>query len=163
MEIQYDKYMDDAVIRDLCMKCKKANCPGICNEYKNAVRDILGLTHLREAAPKVKYERHEKREYKYRKRHEINGEWHTLREWAEISGITYNTLYMRMYRYGMTLEEAMGNPLRPIMHYAQTIEIDGETHTISEWAALTGQKVRCIYSRLERGYTPQEAVTGRKG
>lgn len=162
IEIKYQNYIDHPRLRELCLNCGAEDCDGLCREYKNAVRDLLGVPHLRETMPKKKKEKREKRNYNYRKLHEINGEKHTLREWSEISGINYNTMYMRMYRYGMTLDEALGNPLRPIMHHPQIIEINGEAHTISEWAEITGQKVRCIYARLERGYTLEEAVTGRK-
>lgn len=163
IEVKYYNYIDHPKLREVCLNCRAKDCEGICRDYKNSVRDLLGIPHLREVIPKQKQKKRVKRKHQYRKRHEINGEEHTLGEWAEISGIAYNTLYMRMYRYGMSLAEAMGDPLKPLNHDVLMITVGGETHTVTEWAELTGQKTRCIYARMERGYTPEEAVTGRKG
>lgn len=38
--------------------------------------------------------------------YEHNGEWHTVKEWAQISGINRRTLYTRIAR-GMTMTEAI--------------------------------------------------------
>lgn len=35
----------------------------------------------------------------------------------------------------------------------------GQTHTLSEWAAITGLKSKTIWQRLQRGKTPEEALT----
>jgi len=50
----------------------------------------------------------------------------------------------------------------------KTLTIDGETHTIREWAIISKQKyglsaklssiVGCIYARLEKGKDPKQAV-----
>lgn len=106
-EVKYHNYTDDPRVRELCLNCTRSDCDGLCNDCKNLVRDILGLPHLQEARPKEGRKKREKRAYESHKRHEIGGVTHTLNEWAEISGIKYMTLYQRMYRYGMTLEEAM--------------------------------------------------------
>lgn len=107
VKIKYENYLDDPAVRELCLNCTRDDCDGLCNDCKNLVRDILGLPHLREAKPKEGRKKREKRPYQAHKYHEIGGVTHTLNEWAEISDIKYITLYQRMYRYGMTLEEAM--------------------------------------------------------
>jgi hypothetical protein len=40
------------------------------------------------------------------------------------------------------------------------ITLDGVSHTVSEWARLTDQKVQCLFSRLHRGLTDWEVVNG---
>lgn len=39
---------------------------------------------------------------------EFRGEVHSLREWAEILGVKYQTLYARLNVHGMSVEEAFG-------------------------------------------------------
>lgn len=160
VKIRYQNFIDHPACAKLCLNCDKEDCDGICDAYKNKVREILGVHPLLlpDERPKRK-PIHEKRPYYAKKSYDVNGESHTLTEWSRISGIAYNTLYMRMYRYGMTLAEAMGDPLKPIMHRALTITVNGESHTIKEWAEKIGVKRGCIYGRIKRGYTPEQAVT----
>lgn len=165
VRIRYEKYTDYPAVRDLCLNCDKASCDGICDDFKNTVRDIIGYRHLNERPAKVGVEgfrirqKHEKRKYQHCKQHAVNGISHTLSEWSEISGVPYNTLYMRMYRYGMTLGEAMGDPLCPIMNNPISITVGGETLTVRDWARRLGVQPSCIYSRMRRGYTPEQSVT----
>lgn len=42
----------------------------------------------------------------------VNGETHNLREWAEINGLSYMTVYMRIAR-GMAPEQAVMLPKQP--------------------------------------------------
>lgn len=43
---------------------------------------------------------------------ELNGETLTLKEIAERHGMSYNTLYSRLYMYGMSLQYALTQPIR---------------------------------------------------
>lgn len=38
----------------------------------------------------------------------IDGETHNLKDWSRKRGLKYSTVYMRMYRYDMTVEQALG-------------------------------------------------------
>lgn len=42
-----------------------------------------------------------------------NGETHSLKKWADILGISYNTLWVRVNRNGFTIEQAFTTPVRP--------------------------------------------------
>ena len=44
-----------------------------------------------------------------------NGETHTLSEWAELTGVSYNAIYMRIRR-GMAAEQAVLLPNQPKGH-----------------------------------------------
>ena len=46
------------------------------------------------------------------KRFTMNGVTKSLVEWSEVSGISYGCLQSRIYRNGMTIEEAIKRPLR---------------------------------------------------
>ena len=41
-----------------------------------------------------------------------NGETHTMAEWADITGIGYDTLQSRLFKGGWTVEEALTKPVR---------------------------------------------------
>ena len=164
--VYYEKYISCPEIANVCLNCTCENCDGICDGYKNAVRKMLGLNPLPHFQEKLgenreKREQPEKRAYEYRRLYEMNGETHTLREWSKISGIGYNTLYMRIYRTGMTIQQAVSKPPRPI-RIVGAITANGETHTVAEWADIIGVKPRRIYERIERGYSPEQAVTLKK-
>lgn len=44
------------------------------------------------------------------KRYEYNGEFHTLSEWADITGLNYHMLKARVTKYGYTMKEAIETP-----------------------------------------------------
>ncbi len=39
--------------------------------------------------------------------HEFDGQWKTLAEWCRVLEMNYHTVYQRVYRYGMSFEEAI--------------------------------------------------------
>jgi hypothetical protein len=49
---------------------------------------------------------------KYDKSYEAFGESRTITEWANVYGIVYATLYSRVVKRGMPLEEALNKPSR---------------------------------------------------
>ena len=42
----------------------------------------------------------------------FNGETKTLSQWSRESGLKITTIYMRIYQYGWTIEEALTTPLQ---------------------------------------------------
>ena len=88
----------------------------------------------------------------------IGGERLAVREWAERTGIPANVISNRLNR-GWTPERAVGTPARkrrgPDL---EEITVGGETLTVHGWAERTGIPVVTISNRLNRGWTPEDAV-----
>lgn len=93
-------------------------------------------------------------------------EWHDIRlfeKWAETNG----------YKKGLSIERINTNgnyspenckwatPKEQCNNRRNTryLTRDGETHTISEWAEITGIKRSTINSRVCRGWTSERALT----
>jgi len=162
----YQYLIDDPHMIAVCTNCQKADCDGICEDYKDAFRAYVGLPPIKRylrptLKPKQKKPKKVKHTYVYNHDLTAYGETHTLREWAEILGIEYNKIYMRMYR-GMTFEEAVSTKERKIC-IGQKYTINGETKTIKEWAKAKGITPKCIYVRMERGYSIEDAIMMPKG
>lgn len=124
----------------------------------------VGLTPIKRApkpTPKPPREKKIKHPYAYKREITAFGETHKLTEWAEILGMDYNKIYMRMYR-GMTFEEAVTTKDKKIC-IGEQFTVKGETRTIREWAKVNGLTTWCIYARLERGYSVEDAIMMPKG
>ena len=85
----------------------------------------------------------------------IDGETHTIAEWAHRAGLYHSTLSMRLAR-GMSPKEAITRPPRP---RNTTITAFGETLTVQEWGQRQGISPTLIMSRIGRGMSPEEALT----
>lgn len=148
MRIDYAKYIYHPDVMAVCDDCPYEDCIGICDDYRNAVRKCLGLPPLHRPNYKFKQCGATKRGV------EINGETHTLKEWAKIYGIECRVLYNRL-NDGMPIEEALSRPVRPM---GKIIEHDGQAHTLIEWAEMLGVSYTTLYMRLRRGMTVAQAM-----
>lgn len=169
--INYACYYDRPEMIRVCEHCTKPDCPdGICNDYKNALREMLGLKPLpdkptkagqrREPKPRTNRPKNDDTTRNYERRQfEYKGETRSLLEWAEVLQIPYNTLYMRLYRYKLSFTEAVEFVRVWHPEKRMTITLDGETLTIRQWAEKIGVKPKTIYARIQRGYTPEQAVS----
>lgn len=100
-QLHYYNNMDVPEIAAVCLSCDCVRCEGICDRYRNAWRAYNGLP------PLPKPTKREKKPYEYQHTYTHGGETHTLREWARITGQPYMRLYMRMWKYGMSFDEAI--------------------------------------------------------
>lgn len=154
IKVNYNNYLGHPEVVKVCMNCREAECEGICDDFKNAVRRVMGLKPVIRYAPRPVAEKvpRERKKYTYHRYQGKNDEEHTIREWAEIANIPYATLYMRMFRGGMTLEAALAKDT-----YRRHITVNGEKHTIPEWAGILGVNRKTIY-RWVKKYDPEQAI-----
>lgn len=163
--IDYGHFRHHPDLIALCMECEKNDCDGLCDRYRIEFRRVAGLPPIRRYLDPYKGKAQKgpngrpstySHTIMYKGELTANGETHTLKEWAEISGISQKALYMRMHR-GMTIEEALKKGV-----CARTppkmLTAFGETKTIREWAEISGQTKNSIRMRLMRGLSPEEAV-----
>lgn len=83
----------------------------------------------------------------------INGETHTFREWAEISGAPCAAIKTRYYR-GIRDERLIA----PSAEKAQSITINSETHTLREWAEIANLSYGAIRKRYRKGIRGEELI-----
>lgn len=88
-----------------------------------------------------------------------NGETHYLSEWAEKTGIRYQTIRTR-YNKGLTAKECLKQPLK--RHPLPKIVYAGCSLTFQQWAKKLGIDVTIIRSRYYKGWSPKECLFGRK-
>lgn len=149
--IDYSAHMDAPELIALCLSCKYDDCIGICDDYKNVARELMGVLKLKDKS---------KRYLIPGEKFEAFGESHTLKEWAKISGISYQTLYKRIITYGWETEKSLREP-QIFGPRARTITVDGVAASIKEHSQRYAVPEATIRDRLTRGWTEQEAVYGR--
>jgi hypothetical protein len=89
----------------------------------------------------------------------FNGEPRSVAEWGEILGIPPAMIRDRMAT-GWTVEKALSTP-SGTQHdnvHCRKLTLNGETHTVAEWARIQGVNAQMIHQRLFRGATDEEAL-----
>lgn len=83
----------------------------------------------------------------------------TLTEWARSIGANPSTLYCRLKR-GMSIDEALEASTNPksTPYENVTDPISGETHSLVEWAEITGIPYHSLYTRIHKHNWPVEKV-----
>lgn len=83
-----------------------------------------------------------------------NGKSQNLNDWAIELGIKRLTLYARIHRQGMTIEEAFETPVSgegsPSDKKAKRYEYNGETHTLREWSEIYNIDLKKLQNRISR-------------
>lgn len=84
------------------------------------------------------------------------GECKSLAEWAELTGIRYETLASRL-RSGWSIEKMLTKVPRSL---TREISCEGIIHTLSKWAKVTGLSVFVISRRIDTlGWEVKRALT----
>lgn len=94
-----------------------------------------------------------------RKNHLVfwKGNWVTLAELSEKTGIPAKLLRHRLAVQKLSVEEALR---RPIENGGRFIEWNGRYHSISTWSRILNINIQTLYSRLFKlGWTTDKAFT----
>ena len=59
---------------------------------------------------------------------------------------------------GWTVEQALTLPLHSTIVNTKSLTCDGVTHTLSEWAKITGINRKCLETRFDRGWDPERIL-----
>ena len=89
----------------------------------------------------------------FHKEFTYRGETKMLKDWARHFDIKYTTLYQRIYRNGLSFEEA----IKPDP-YKRQIEIGSESMILKEWCERYGIKYQMIVDRVSRGKSAREEL-----
>lgn len=151
-KITYDADCPELIA--FCQRCTRPECDGLCDEYADRYRQIYGLPERVHARTDPKPRKQSKGAY-VRRTYEAFGHVHTLQEWANIVGLSYQTLWSRLDR-GMDIESAL-NPHRD--HQPRhTYTFDGTTMGVTEWCRQCNVPRATFYTRLCSGMSIGQAL-----
>lgn len=85
----------------------------------------------------------------------IDGEDHTVSEWAEISNRSARSIFYRIYKGNFTDKEAVF----PELSSRKEITFNNQTHSIAEWSKITGITASAIRNRLKSGWGVKAILT----
>lgn len=91
------------------------------------------------------------------------GRTQTADEWAEELGLSPYTLRSRLYQ-GWPIDKVLSPPIsQPGKWTDLLVTVDGETHTLSQWANKLGMKFQTLFVRISRSkMSPEDAVRAGK-
>lgn len=96
----------------------------------------------------------------------LDGVTMSMAGWSRRTGIPYQTIRSRLAR-GWTFRRAVESPSvgggAPRGQGAKVYTCNGRTATVREWSEITGIPESTIHARLQRGWTPERAVTVERG
>lgn len=89
-----------------------------------------------------------------------NGESLTIAQWARRTGLRERTIRRRIVEYGWSVSDALTKELVPASkpRFEVLITIDNATHSLIEWARLSGIPSSTIYNRRARGKTGHDLI-----
>lgn len=95
------------------------------------------------------------------KEYEYNGKSQTLAAWAKELGVATSTLYGRIVKRGMSVEEAF--TAERTTSKKEVYEFNGKAQTLAEWSKELGISTSTLYGRIKyRGCTIEQAFTMKK-
>lgn len=87
--------------------------------------------------------------------YDYEGSSHTLSEWAQLKNISYDVLYHRILKQGMSIEEALTKPVG-----RGKVELNGRWDTIANFAKEYGISIETVRGRMkQQGMTLEQALT----
>ena len=136
-----------------CTSCTRKRCNGeMCDDLRKKIEELNGGVKRRRRGRTVPKGTTCCEAVKY----EINGIFHTLREWADIYGVNYNTVIARR-RAGHSLEEALTIPLNE-GNAPKMYELNGVKKSLQEWCDIYGIKYHTVNARMRAGQSLETAL-----
>lgn len=99
---------------------------------------------------------------------EFRGKSQTMQQWCDELGLSKALVRTRLFEYGLSIEEALTRPLRAHLANlrddisrsgAKPLTVNGETHTLNEWARRIGISRTTLSGRIKR-WGAEMAVSG---
>lgn len=87
---------------------------------------------------------------------EYNGEYKTISEWSNITGIREGAINKR-YKAGWSAEKIFTTPVKDFKIIK--LEYKGKTLTFTEWSNLVGIKSSTLRNRYKKGWTAEQILT----
>lgn len=91
----------------------------------------------------------------------FNGKTQSLADWCRDLQLPYSAIRARLQR-GWSAKQALLTPVRNTTRYDWSktpITINGLSQSLRKWCAQTGVSLSTACCRLERGWTPQQAIS----
>lgn len=89
----------------------------------------------------------------------LNGETHSIKQWAEITGIKRATIYERLEN-GWPIEKVLSKP--PCRNLAYKVPCsDGTFRSLGEAADMLGISRNTVYNRIRRGLSVEQSLVNR--
>lgn len=150
----------------------------ICDRWRNSFIDFLADMGMR-PSPRHSIDRinndgnyeplncrwatKEQQDANRRNNHRLthDGRTMTITEWASFLGRPFRLIQSRIAN-GWTVEKALTHPQidnHEPRHTTTRFEYDGKSHTLTEWAAITGLAREAIRGRLRSGWSIEDALT----
>lgn len=83
----------------------------------------------------------------------------TLKEWSIYFNIKYTTLYQRIYRSGLSFEDAIKKD-----SYNKLIDLNGEKHSLKEWCIIKNIEFMVVINRIHKHkWSYEDALNTPKG
>lgn len=87
--------------------------------------------------------------------YQYKGETHILKDWSRITRIKYSTLYQRVIKFGMTLEDA----IKYVDPRDELIWWNGKKYTKQELCNMYNISLQTFYDRKRRGWSLERILT----
>lgn len=87
-----------------------------------------------------------------RQRYAFDGGHRTLAEISDLSGVPFVTLHGRVVKRGLSIAEAVSQPVRR----PRTYTFAGKNLTLAEWARETGISEKALFERIRQNSWPLE-------
>jgi len=83
----------------------------------------------------------------------LHGESLVLKDWSRRLGIKYNTLWGRIYKYGLSFEDAIKKD-----PFKRLIRIGSEEKILKDWCEIHAINYQLAVGRIHDGWEPERAI-----